>query len=99
MSDLGNERQQRIDLLNQTHEFPTRVLIKVIGENRASFVAEVVTLVRNETTVDEEPPFSTREARGGRHIAITLEPHLDDAERVLAIYARLKLLQGVVLLL
>ncbi len=99
MSDVGNEFQRQIDLLNQTHQFPTRVMIKVIGENRASFVEEVVSLVRVETTIDEEPPYSTREARGGRHIAITLEPQLDDAERVLAIYARLKTLQGVVLLM
>ncbi len=75
------------------------MLIKVIGENRASFVEEVVSQVRIESTVDEEPPYSTREARGGRHIAITLEPRLEDAERVLAIYARLKVIQGVVMLL
>lgn len=99
MSDPQGERQQRIDLLNQTHQFPTRVVIKVIGENRTSFIEEVISVVRVETTIDEEPPYSTREARGGRHVAITLEPHLDDAERVLAVYARLKLLEGVVMLM
>jgi len=99
MSAPSNEIQQRLDLLNQTHAFPTRVMFKVIGENRASFVEEVVSLVRRESSADETPPYSTREARGGRHIAITLEPQLNDAERVLSIYARLKVIPGVVLLL
>ncbi|MFO0818401.1 MAG: DUF493 domain-containing protein [Pirellulales bacterium] len=99
MSDPQAERQHRLDLLNATHQFPTRVTIKVIGDNRATFLDEVVAEIRIEMTVDEMPPYVVREARGGRHIAITLEPHLDDAERVLAVYARLQRIQGVVLLL
>ncbi len=106
MNASADEYQQRIDLLNQTHQFPTRVTIKVIGENRTTFVDEVVALVRVvvisalPTREDnDEPPYSIREARGGRHIAITLEPHFSAAEQVLALYAQLRDVQGVVMLL
>jgi putative lipoic acid-binding regulatory protein len=48
----------------------------------------------------EDPPeYSLREARGGRHIAITIEPLLERAEQVLAIYDRLKVLEGIVMLM
>lgn len=138
MNATADDHQQRIDLLNQTHQFPTRVTIKVIGENRTTFVDEVVALVRivvapalptREDLVGDplanlpgddltpnltleiaaesrdlraqldEPPYSIREARGGRHIAITLEPHFSAAEQVLALYAQLRDVQGVVMLL
>lgn len=94
-----NRRQQSIDLLNETHQFPTPVMIKVIGEHHADFVSAVLAAVREEMEIEEDLPFSTREARGGRHIAVTLEPRMNDAEQVLAVYARLRMIEGVVLLM
>ena len=98
MSDQ-EELQRRIDLLNSTHAFPTRVTIKVIGRNQPTFIAAVIEAVRLEASLEEDPPYSTREARGNRHVAVTLEPHLAAAEQVLAIYARLQTVEGVVYLL
>ncbi|HND54004.1 MAG TPA: DUF493 domain-containing protein [Pirellulaceae bacterium] len=94
-----DEFQRRIDLLNQTHSFPTQVTVKVIGWNQPTFVAAVVEVVRIEGVLDADPPYTIREARGNRHVAITLEPHLAAAEQVLAIYARLQTLEGVVFLM
>ncbi len=99
MSHSAEERGRHIELLNQTHDFPTRVVIKVIGVNRPTLVTEVVTCVRSEMSFEDPPEYSLREARGGRHIAITIEPLLERAEQVLAIYDRLKVLEGIVMLM
>jgi putative lipoic acid-binding regulatory protein len=99
MSESAEERWRHIELLNQTHAFPTRVVIKVIGVNRATLLTEVVTCVRSEMSFEDPPEYSTREARGGRHIAVTIEPMLEHAEQVLAIYDRLRKLEGIVMLM
>lgn len=94
-----SDRQQSLDILNATHAFPAPVMFKVIGENHETFVARVVAAVREELAASEDPPYSMREARNGRHVSITLEPHLADAEQVLAVYDRLKALPGVLMLM
>ncbi|MFM7073520.1 MAG: YbeD family protein [Planctomycetota bacterium] len=99
MSESAEERGRYIELLNQTHAFPTRVVIKVIGVNRVTLLTEVVTCVRSEMSFEDPPEYTTREARGGRHIAITIEPMLEHAEQVLAIYDRLRKLEGIVMLM
>lgn len=93
------DRQQSLDLLNQLHEFPAPVMIKVIGANHPTFVARVVAAVRIEIAADEDPPHSTRATPGGRHVSVTLEPLLRDAEQVLAVYERLRKIDGVVMLM
>lgn len=99
MNQTPDDRQRSLDLLNQTHSFPTRVMIKVIGVNENSLVASVIEVVRLESSDDEIPPHQIREAKGGRHISITLEPQLTSAECVLEIYARLQSLDGVLMLM
>ena len=37
-----------------------------------------------------DPPYKTRDARGGQHVAVTLEPHVQSAWQVLAVYRRLR---------
>lgn len=93
------DRQQSLDILNATHTFPSPVMFKVIGENNETFVARVVAAVRDELVAVEDPPYTTREARNGRHISITLEPQMSDAEQVLAVYDRLRTLPGVLMLM
>lgn len=96
---VDQERQRRIDLLNQTHEFPTTVLFKVIGTNDPQFVLAVLEAIREVLELAEHPGHQLREARGGRHIAISLEPPVQHAEQVLNVYARLSLVEGVVMML
>ena len=47
---------------------------------------------------DVDPPFRVREATGGRHIAVTVQPTVETPQQVLAIYRRLRGLVGLVLL-
>ena len=91
------EDEQALELLNATHTFPCPFTIKVIGKADDDFVTRVVESVTKTSGADEEVPHSTRTTPNGRHIAVTLEPHLDSAEQVLLVYARIQTVKGVVM--
>jgi uncharacterized protein len=88
-----------VALLESTHDFPGAYLFKVIGRPEHGFVARVVAAVREELAGERDPPFTVRETAGGRHVAVTLEPTVQTPEQVLAVYARLQKMEGLVLLL
>jgi putative lipoic acid-binding regulatory protein len=88
-----------LDLIKANHLFPGPYIFKVIGKNEPAFVARVVAAVREELGYLEDPLFTSREAEGGRHIAVTLELFFEKPETVLLVYERLFKLQGLVLLL
>lgn len=88
-----------IELLESTHSFPCPYTFKVIGLAEANFVGRVVQAVRRELPADMEPPFSSRRTAAGKHVSVTIEPTLESASDVLAIYRQLRELQGLVLLL
>ncbi len=96
---MDEKREQSIELLNQTHTFPCPVMIKVIGIQTDDFISRVVQAVRAELNLRFDPPIRTREAKGGKHIAVTLEPRFLKAEEVLDVYARIRTLDGVVMIL
>jgi putative lipoic acid-binding regulatory protein len=87
-----------IELLESTHQFPGPYVFKVIGRVERGFVARAVAAVRDELDCDVDPPYKTREARGGQHIAVTLEPQVQSALQVLAVYRRLRAMNGLVML-
>ncbi|MEW4528870.1 DUF493 domain-containing protein [Maioricimonas sp. JC845] len=87
-----------IELLEATHQFPGRYVFKVIGSSEDRFVGRVVQAVRAELAVDMEPSFSSRSTAGGRHVSVTIEPEVKEAQQVLAIYERLRELDGLVML-
>jgi putative lipoic acid-binding regulatory protein len=87
-----------IELLESTHQFPGPYMFKAIGKVDNGFVARVVAAVRDELKVEIDPPFSVRQSVGGRHISVTLEPKVESAEQVLAVYRRLSNTEGMVLL-
>jgi putative lipoic acid-binding regulatory protein len=87
-----------VELLENTHQFPGYYMFKVIGKADNGFIARTVAAVREELFMEQDPPYFVREPRSGRHVAITLEPLVRDAEQVLALYRRLVELEGLVLL-
>ena len=93
MSDLP-----AIELLESTHHFPGPYMFKVIGRAESGFVALVVAAVREELAEGVDPPFQVRSARGGRHLSITLEPNVQTAQQVIAIYQRIQKIAGLVFL-
>lgn len=86
------------ELLEKTHVFPGPYLFKIIGKADPAFLARVVNIVREELTIEVDPPYRVREAVGGRHFSVTLEPVVDSPQQVLAIYRRLSILEGLVML-
>jgi putative lipoic acid-binding regulatory protein len=87
-----------IDLLETSHTFPGPYMFKVIGKADGNFLARIIASVRMELGLECDPPFRVRESSGGRHLAITLEPVVDSAAQVLAVYRRLSAGEGVMLL-
>ncbi len=92
-------REDSISLLNATHDFPCPVIIKAIGKNAGDFPQRVVRGVRKQLQLEIDPPFQIREASGGRHIAVTLEPIFESAEQVLEAYEVIRTMEGVVMVM
>ena len=86
------------DLLEKTHAFPGPYVFKVIGKADQGFLARVVAVVREELLIGIDPPYRVREAVGGRHLSVTLEPIVQSDQQVVAVYRRLRALDGLVIL-
>jgi putative lipoic acid-binding regulatory protein len=87
------------DLLGSTHTFPGVYRFKAIGTAEEGFEARVLEAVRSEVVSDSEVDYSVRSTPGGRHIAVTLDVTVQSADQVRSIYARIRELQGLLLLL
>ena len=96
---LDPARLPSLDLLNGAHDFPGPYVFKVIGADDRSFAARVVSLIRDELELDEDPEFSIRRTASGRHLAVTLEPTVPDAQTVVDLYQLIYRLDGLVMVL
>jgi putative lipoic acid-binding regulatory protein len=87
-----------IELLEANHTFPGPYIFKAIGKVEDGFVARVIAAVREELAQSVDPPFKVREAVGGRHVAVTLEPTVQTSRQVLDVYRRIRKTAGLVIL-
>ncbi len=92
-------RPPPLELLRSTHQFPCRFTFKVIGRCEADFALRAVAAVCRALPEGPPPAHSLRYTAGGRHVAVTIEPEVASAEKVLEIYVHLRRLEGLVLLL
>jgi uncharacterized protein len=83
-----------VELLESTHSFPGPYTFKVIGRWEEGFVARAVAAVRDELEGAADPPYQVRQTSAGRHIAVSVEPQVQNAWEVIAIYQRLSMLPG-----
>lgn len=88
------QREQSLELLNATHNFPCAFTVKVIGFAENGFVIRVVETLQQ---FDPDVSFRTRSTPTGKHVAVTLEPQLESAEQVLLVYERVRTIQGIVM--
>jgi putative lipoic acid-binding regulatory protein len=94
-----SEREATLQALNELHQFPGDFMFKVIGENSPELIAAVVQVAVTVLGPSVTPAVTTRESAHGRHQAITMVVQVPSAERVLEVYAGLKGVAGVKLLL
>ena len=94
-----SSREQSLERLRHNHRFPGPYMFKVIGDNTPDFMANVVQTVVMVLGGKVYPEVETRESSKGNHQAVTLVVRVPDAERVLAVYAELRQIVGVRLLL
>ena len=93
------DHRPSVELLESTHLFPGTYQIKAIGSNDADFAGRVVAAAISELSGPSEVEHTIRHTQGGRHIAVPLPLSVHSAEQVLAIYAALKQVEGLALLL
>ncbi len=98
--DGGLLSQEALSLLEQHHQFPSEYMFKVIGFAGPDFLPAVRRAAESVLGRLEEPERQVRgrPSSGGRYLAVTLEVLVANAAQVLAIYAALKQVQGVVVL-
>lgn len=87
------------ELLEATHSFPGKYVFKAIGRNENEFVERVVAAIRAELQHDFDPPFEVKLSAQGRHVSVTIEPWMETAVQVLAVYQRIRTVEGLMLLL
>lgn len=87
------------ELLDRTHEFPGPYTFKAIGRPEGGFIARIVAAVREALENEVDPPYRVRETAAGRHVAVTVEPQVQSAWDVLAVYQRLSEVTGIVFVL
>ena len=88
-----------VEVLEQGHTFPCSFVFKAIGSSENDFVVRVVAAVRTVLVCEADPPYTIRQTGGGRHVAVTLEPQVQTAAQVLAVYRGIQQVAGLVMLL
>ena len=86
-----------VELLESTHDFPGPYMFKVIGWSQDDFAGRIVEAVRDEMEGADDPPYRVRSTSGGRHVSVTLEPVMESAWQVLAVYRRIREAEGLIM--
>ena len=92
------DNRPSLDLLESNHPFPGTYQIKAIGDASDDFAGRVVAAVQDELPVASDLDYSTRATSAGRHVCVTLDCTVQNADQVRAIYARIQEIPGLTLL-
>ena len=87
------------ELLESSHSFPGVYPFKVIGLADGDFPARVLAAAAEELATPSEIDHVVRVTPGGRHVSLTLNITVQSAEQVRSIYARIRDVEGLTLLL
>lgn len=85
------------DLIDSVHQFPGTYMFKVVGWQRNDFVERVLSAAREVVGGALPLNYRTRQTASGRHIAVTLEPFIDDSDQVLEIYEHFRDVDDVIM--
>ena len=88
-----------LELLDSAHVFPGVYKFKAIGDGANHFEERVISAVRSEVGDQAAIAHTVRSTKGGRHVSLTLDVDVQNAEQVHLIYAKIRDLDGLLLLL
>jgi len=94
-----SDDESEMNLLEEAHEFPCVFTMKVVGKTENEFVERVLKVIAEYAGQGTEFEFFTRSTSGGRHVAVTVSPELESAQQVTSLYAELRQLDGIVMLM
>ena len=97
--EYAMDHRPTVELLESTHLFPGVYKIKAIGRADDNFESRVIEAVCSHLPARSDLDYSVRSTPGGRHVAVTLDISVQTAEQVRAIYAEIRELDGLTLLL
>jgi putative lipoic acid-binding regulatory protein len=89
---------EALKLLEEHHQFPGPYTFKVIGFAGEQFLAEVKAAAQGVLGADSDCVLSTRPSSGGRYVSISVDAIMRDSAQVLDMYAALRQVPGVVVL-
>lgn len=87
------------ELLDMVHSFPCEFLVKVIGASENDFIGRVVAAVIAADVAETDVNYTSRETAGGRHTSVSITLVARSSEHVMAIYATLRSVEGVVMVM
>jgi putative lipoic acid-binding regulatory protein len=94
---LPDERERAIKLLEETHEFPGEYHLSVIVMNDESVVDDVQMAVEFGRGPGAEPvKRQTTPSSGSKYLSLRFSVLVADADAVLALHARVRVIKGVV---
>ncbi len=92
------DHRPSIELLESIHPFPGVYQIKAIGRVDHDFETRVVEAVCSTLAARSDLDYTVRTTPGGRHVALTMDITVQNAEQVRAIYAEIRTVTGLTLL-
>jgi putative lipoic acid-binding regulatory protein len=96
--EFAMDHRPSVDLLESVHLFPGVYKIKAIGKADDDFETRVVEAVYSNLAARSDLDYTVRITPGGRHVAVTLDITVQNAEQVREIYADLRDVKGLTLL-
>jgi putative lipoic acid-binding regulatory protein len=92
------DNRPSLDLLESTHFFPGVYQIKAIGAADEDFETRIIDAVVAQLTSPSELDYSVRSTPGGRHVALTMDVTVQNAQQVRDIYETLGDVKGLTFL-
>jgi putative lipoic acid-binding regulatory protein len=97
--EVPGDHRPSEELLESAHAFPSVYRIKAIGADVDQFVDRVIAAVLMEVAGPSDIDYSVRSTASGRHAAVTLDINVSSANQVREIYARIREVEGLTMLL
>lgn len=76
-------------VFEETMAFPTQFMIKIVGQNEPTFVADMLKVIAKclDQNKPQTFPHSIKETAGGKYLSLTVKPLFRSSEELYAVYA------------